>query len=189
MELPRDPLSPTDQASAAQASADQGHLRAILDQRALLLGYVNAIVRDLHAAEDILQESLVLATRQQFNDTHHAQGWIRVTARNLALAELRRRARRPATLSDEAFALLEPAWEAAAGESHPQGARLEALRACCAGLSTAARQLLDLRFREGLEGAAISARLSRPLNTVYVGLSRTYRRLAECIAQRLAEET
>lgn len=189
MELPCDHRSSADQASKAQAAADQDHLRAVLDQRALLLGYINAIVRDLHAAEDILQESLVLATRQRFNDAHHAQAWIRVTARNLALAELRRRARRPATLSDEAFALLEPAWEAAAGEEYSQGTRLEALRTCCAGLSSAARQLLDLRFREGLDGAAISARLSRPLNTVYVGLSRTYRRLAECIAQRLAGET
>jgi RNA polymerase sigma factor (sigma-70 family) len=181
MELPRDHL-----ASVEQAAADQDHLRAVLDQRALLLGYINAIVRDLHAAEDILQESLVLATRQRFNDVPHAQGWIRVTARNLALAELRRRTRRPATLSDEAFALLEPAWEEATGDGHPHGARLEALRACCAGLSASARQLLELRFHEGLEGAAISARISRPLNTVYVGLSRTYRRLAECIAQRLA---
>jgi RNA polymerase sigma factor (sigma-70 family) len=177
MEIPPQPLP---------LSPDQGHLRELLDQRALLLGYINAIVRNLHSAEDILQESLVLATKQSFNDAHHAQAWIRVTARNLSLAELRRVSRRPATLSEEAFALLEPAWEAAADEEHSQGARLEALRACSAGLSATARQLLDLRFREGLDGAAIAARLGRPLNTVYVGLSRTYRRLADCIGRRLA---
>lgn len=165
-------------------SPSSDHLRAVLDQRSLLLGYINAITRDLHAAEDILQESLVLATRQHFNDDGHAQAWIRVTARNLALAELRRRTRRPTALSEEAFALLEPAWDEAAKDG--QGARLEALRECSAGLSTAARTLLDLRFRDGLDGASIAAFLGRPLNTIYVSLSRIYRRLADCIVQRLA---
>jgi RNA polymerase sigma-70 factor, ECF subfamily len=169
------------------SSADQGHLRAVLDQRSLLLGYINTIVRDLHAAEDILQESLVLATKQTFNDEQHAHGWMRVTARNLSLAELRRRARRPVTLTDESFALLEPAWQEMTGDGHHQGARLEALRSCLASLSASARSLLDLRFREGLDGTAIATRIGRPLNTVYVGLSRTYRRLAECIGRRLED--
>jgi RNA polymerase sigma-70 factor (ECF subfamily) len=148
------------------------------------------IVRDLHAAEDILQEALVLATRQPFNDADHARGWIRVTIRNLAMNELRRRARHPAGISDEAMALLEPEWRAVEedyshGASH--GDRLAALRACCEGISPAARQLLDLRFREGLDGAGIAERLGRPLNTVYVTLSRLYRRLSDCVSTRLGK--
>jgi RNA polymerase sigma-70 factor (ECF subfamily) len=168
-------------------ATNQASLRAVLDQRSLLLGYINAIVRDLHVAEDVLQESLVLATKQTFQNEQHAHGWMRVTARNLSLAELRRRARRPITLTDEAFALLEPAWQELSEDGLHQGARLEALRLCLASLSNSARTLLDLRFREGLDGANLAARIGRPLNTVYVGLSRAYRRLAECIGRRLKE--
>jgi len=164
----------------------QDPLRAILEQRSLLLGYVNVIVRDLHAAEDILQEALVLATRQPFNDADHARGWIRVTIRNLAMNELRRRARHPAGISDEAMALLEPEWRALE-EDYSHGERLAALRACCEGISPAARQLLDLRFREGLDGAGIAEKLGRPLNTVYVTLSRLYRRLSDCVTTRLGK--
>ena len=172
--------------AAVSVPVGQEPLRAILEQRSMLLGYAYAIVRDLHMAEDILQEALILATREQFQSADHARGWIRVTVRNLAMNELRRRARHPVGISDETMALLEPEWQAAADEPYHHGERLAALRACCDALSEPVRQLLDLRFREGLDGAAIAARLGRPLNTIHVGLSRSYRRLADCISARLS---
>ncbi len=170
-------------------AADQQYLRAILDQRSLLLGYINAIVRDLHAAEDILQESLVLATQKKFNDEQHAHAWIRATARNLSFNELRRQARRPATINEEVFSLLEPVFQELADEGHHQGTRLEALRSCISGLSSTAQEQLHLRFREGLDAETIATRMKRPLNTIYIGLSRSYRRLADCIGRRLKEAT
>jgi RNA polymerase sigma-70 factor (ECF subfamily) len=172
------------EAQAAPPPTDDAPMRALLEERGLLLGYINAIVRDLHASEDVLQEALLLALRQRFADVGHARAWIRVTARNLALNEGRRRQRRAAPLSDEALDLLEPAWDAeAAGAAH--GERLAALRACCEQLPAAGRKLIELRYRQGLDGAGIAAALGRPLNTVYVGLSRVYRRLSACIERRL----
>jgi RNA polymerase sigma-70 factor (ECF subfamily) len=160
-------------------------MQALLAERGILLAYINVMLRDLHGAEDILQEALLLAMDQPFVDANHARAWIRATARNLALAERRRRGR-GAMLSDDVLQLLEPAWREEAGEG-AHGERIAALRACCDGLSEAARRLLDLRFQGGLDGQAIAARIGRPLNTVYVGLSRIYRRLAECIQRRLED--
>src|SRR5690606_19963782 len=164
----------------------QGPLRSILEQRHLILGYINAIVRNLAVAEDLLQESLLVAMKQTFRDDQHAQAWIRVTARNLAYADLRKRARQPVSLAPETLELLESDWAALAEEDGgAHGRRLQALRTCCAALTASARTILDLRFHQGLDGSAIAERIGRPVNTVYVTLSRIYRRLADCVGQKL----
>ncbi|MEK7412257.1 MAG: sigma factor [Planctomycetota bacterium] len=67
-------------------------LHAILDQRGQLIGYANALVRNIHTAEDLFQEALVLATQERFNDDDYARAWICVTIRNLAMNEVRSRA-------------------------------------------------------------------------------------------------
>jgi RNA polymerase sigma factor (sigma-70 family) len=160
-------------------------MQALLAERGILLAYINVMLRDLHGAEDILQEALLLAMNQPFTDADHARAWIRVTARNLTLAEHRRRGRR-AILSDAVVDLLDSAWREEA-DGHAYGERLAALRACCEGLPDASQRLLDLRFQENLDGQAIAERIGRPVNTVYVGLSRLYRRLAECVQRRLGD--
>lgn len=167
----------------AERTTGELPMRTLLEERSLLLAYINVIVCDLHAAEDILQEALMLAMRQPFASVDHARGWIRVTVRNLSLNERRRKQRR-AVLSDAALALLEPAWKQE-GDGAPQGERLAALRACSEELSDAGKRLIDLRYHRGLDGDGMAAELGRPLNTVYVGLSRVYRRLADCIQRRL----
>ena len=161
-------------------------MATLLAERGLLLAYINVIMRDLHAAEDVLQEALLVAMSETFTGDDHARAWIRVTARNLALAARRRR-QRGAVLADDVLDLLEPEWRHEAEDGHAHGARLAALRACCDLLSGAAKRLIDLRFTSGLDGSGIAAALGRPINTVYVGLSRVYRRLAECIATRLED--
>lgn len=160
-------------------------MQALLAERGLLLAYINAVLRDLHGAEDILQEALLLAMKHPFTDADHARAWIRVTARNLAHAERRRRSR-GAILSPDMLDQLEPAWREEAG-GHVHGERIAALRACCDLLPETARRLIDLRFRDQLDGDGISARIGRPVNTVYVGLSRIYRKLADCIQRRLGD--
>jgi RNA polymerase sigma-70 factor (ECF subfamily) len=170
-------------AGGAGAGAEAAPMRVLLQERGLLLGYLNAIVRDLHVAEDLLQEALMLAMRQRFEHADHARGWIRLTARNLAMNELRRRQRRHTALSDAVLDALEPNWDEEAASARTQ--RLAELRACYGKLSANARQLIDLRFGRGLDGAAVAREVGRPLNTVYVSLSRIYRRLAACMGAPL----
>lgn len=161
-----------------------GPLRALLAERGLLLAYIQVILPDAHAAEDVLQDALLLAMRTTFRDIDHARAWIRVTARNLALNEGRRRQRRAGALPADVLDDLEPLWdEQVQGPAMTE--RMAALRACCAQLPARARQLLQLRFERNLDGAGIGAAIGRPLNTVYVSLSRIYRRLAACIGRRL----
>jgi len=171
--------------SDAHAAAVKPPMQALLAERGILLAYINVMLRDLHASEDILQEALMFAMDQEFADADHARRWIRVTARNLALAEWRRRGR-GAAISVEVLDQLEDAWREE-GDGREHGERIAALRACCEALPASAKRLIDLRFEGNLDGLGISARIGRPVNTVYVGLSRIYRRLAQCIQHRLGE--
>jgi RNA polymerase sigma-70 factor, ECF subfamily len=178
-------LDPDVRDDGADRASGDAAMQTLLAERGLLLAYINVIVRDLHAAEDLLQEALVLAMRQRFSGVDHARGWIRVTARNLSLNHARRADRRK-RVSDAALAQLEADWaDEAAGPSH--GQRLAALRACSERLSPAARRMIDLRFAEGRSCDAIAGTLGKPVNTIYVGMSRLYARLAECIRQRLGD--
>jgi len=45
----------------------------------------------------------------------------------------------------------------------------------------------EINAAQQLDGDGIAQRIGRPVNTVYVGLSRIYRRLADCIQRRLGD--
>ena len=55
-------------------------------------------------------------------------------------------------------------------------------------LPPAATHLLGLRYREGLSGQAISARLKKSADAVYRALSRIRRSLAKCIREHAQGE-
>ena len=66
--------------------------------------------------------------------------------------------------------------------------RSEALTRCLDELTDKARQIVRLRYVEGMRAIDIARQLNRQANAIYVALSRAYRALAECIERRLAEE-
>ncbi|MEK7412256.1 MAG: hypothetical protein AAB263_02930 [Planctomycetota bacterium] len=65
------------------------------------------------------------------------------------------------------MALLEPVWTRDDGEVTSHGKRLEALRFCSAGLSEAARRLIDLHFQEGKAPGVDDRRIGAAENGVY----------------------
>jgi RNA polymerase sigma-70 factor (ECF subfamily) len=158
----------------------------LLSHRAMLLGYITAIVRDPDLAEDVFQNvALVVLDKAGDVDGDGFPAWARRVARLESLAALRKRRRAPELLDQSMLDLLEDHWSA--GDAAPAPAR-KALRECVEGLSPYARQLIRLRYAEGLSGQDVAERLNRSPNTVYVALSRTYRHLADCVERRLARE-
>jgi RNA polymerase sigma-70 factor (ECF subfamily) len=157
----------------------------LLRERVKFLAYIRAIVRDDHLAEDILQEAAVLAVRKrdEIRDGKHFSAWMRLTARHLALKVLRQRKHQ--LLLDEA--LLDQFDDQWAEYDESSNADLvEALRHCIERLSPHARNLVKLRYSEGVSGQRLADVVDRSLNTVYVTLSRIHRSLGDCIRQRLA---
>lgn len=156
-------------------------LRLLLRERALVLGYIRALVRDRHLAEDVFQEVSVRALDKcgEIADEVHFQGWIRRAARFEALNLVRKRERGPEPLGEVLLDQLEGHWDNATAATPDE--RLETLQSCVGRLTPRAQSLVRLRYGEGLPGTKVAELVGMSLNTLYVALSRIHRALAECV--------
>ncbi|MGZ4243705.1 MAG: sigma-70 family RNA polymerase sigma factor [Solirubrobacteraceae bacterium] len=138
-----------------------------------------ALAGDRHTAEDLAQEAFTRAWRglPEGLSPERQRAWLRRTSRNLAVDELRRRARRPTVALDEADATRRAVQDAAA----PDAAR-EALT----GLPAHQRFVLLLHFDAGFTHAEIARLLDTTEDAVRKRVSRAraaflqaYRRMRE----------
>jgi RNA polymerase sigma-70 factor, ECF subfamily len=148
-------------------------LRLLLAHRAMLVGYITAIV-------------VVLKKGHQLDDEAGFPAWVRKVARLEALSGLRQRKHTRQFLDESALDLLEDQWSASDGT--PLAAATEALRECTKKLGPHARRLIEMRYVHNVRGKDLAEKLGQPPNTVYVALSRVYRALSTCVKGRLAAE-
>jgi len=163
-------------------------LRLLLKHRAMVLGYIISIVRDSGLAEDILQDVSLLALKKKdsINDEQAFPAWIRRTARFEALNAVRRQKKLPQPVDDEVLDLLDEEWSAA-DTMAPAGRAVEALRNCIDKLTPRAQKLVKLRYFEELSGKRLAEKLGRPVNTVYVALTRIHKNLSSCVRLQLQQ--
>ncbi len=161
-------------------------LKALLSQRVELVGYIRAIVGDRHLAEDVFQEVALAVVRKhaEIADEVHLGGWARTAARFEALAAMRR-ARRDQPFDDALIDVIDQRWQASE-EAAPPNPALAALRVCCERLPPSSQRLVTWRYHENRSGAEMAELLGRPVNTVYVTLSRIHRALTACVREQLA---
>ena len=167
-------------------------LRLLLANRGMLLGYINAITGDPTLSEDVFQEVsiVVLDKHAQLTSSAGFKPWARTIARFQSLKAVARRRAGPITLSGDVLDLLDTSWSAL--DEDPAALadqeRLAALRSCLTRISPRARRLVEMRYVENLPGARIAELLGKPLNTVYVAISRIHRALGECVRGRLQRQ-
>lgn len=158
----------------------------LLSRRIVLQAYIFSIVRDPHLSEDVFQEVAVEAScsASKIVDEQHFEGWIRRTARYKSLNALRRVQSDRHVFSSDTLDILDSGWEKRFQETD-QVDRLGALRQCLEQLSPKYRRLIDLRYVGGCSGASIAGHLGRPVESVYVSISRVHKILAACISRRI----
>jgi RNA polymerase sigma-70 factor (ECF subfamily) len=163
-------------------------VRTLLAERGTLLGYIHSIVRDRHLAEDVFQSVMVAAIskRDEIEDREHLLKWLRTAARFEALSQVRRKVGQPAELDEGVLNLLESHWTR--HDAHTGSDKADALRHCVDRLTPNARNLLRLRYDEGVSGERLAATVGKSLNTVYVALTRIHRTLADCVRSQLQAE-
>ncbi len=140
---------------------------------------VNALLRRVtgcaHTADDLSQETFIKAYQalDRLRDPAKFGGWLRPIALRSAKDWFRRQTRRPSVslchlteLRGEGFP--DPKCQAPA---QPLESR-EGLESLLAGLTPVNREVLELRFREGLSYAEIAARLAIPEGTAAARLHR-----------------
>ena len=164
-------------------------VRTLLAERIRLSAAVWTVVRDTHAAEDIVQELVVkaLEERQQFGEEEQLLAWARTVSRHRAIDYVRVREGRARILGEHALDLLSEDLETQPNEN--LAARIDALRACIDALPSKSRELISLRYTEGLRGQAVAEKLKRTRDSVYQNMSRLHKQLRACIERRLNTET
>jgi RNA polymerase sigma-70 factor, ECF subfamily len=158
-------------------------VQVLLRERTRVAVVATAIVRDVHAADDIFQQIVLkgLENPSQFCDAEHLLAWAVRAARHRAIDLTRRR--RMLSLPDEVLDLLEARWAEVSPE--PWSDQLDALHRCVGQLGPPARQLLQMKYAEGLTAPIIAGKLGRSLNAIYHSLSRIHRALRDCTQKRL----
>lgn len=156
-------------------------VRSQLKDRAKLRSFVWAIVRDEHIVDDVLQEVYALAIEKagEIHDERHLSLWMRRAARLEAFTALRQRSKSSSVFSEQVLDQLEQQWSEL--DNQDCGAQVEALRRCLGILTTRNRDLVRMRYVEGMTGVEIACALGRNVKSVYVAISRIHRALADCI--------
>lgn len=161
--------------------------RVFLAHQRALTAYILAIVHDHHVAEDVRQEVwLVVAKRwDEYGVLPDPWPTMRAIARRQALAALRRLRPQRMVPGDAALDAVAEAITEVDGE---HDARRGALNRCLEALPEDWRQLLDLRYRDGLAVTALAERLRRRADTISMHLHRVRAKLLDCIEGRLRQE-
>jgi RNA polymerase sigma-70 factor, ECF subfamily len=155
----------------------------LLRERLRVTAVAGAIVRDIHTADDIFQQVVLRALEQpgQFNDDHHVLAWAMRAARHRALDAVGRA--RALSLPDDVLDLLEAEWGDPADPAWSD--RVEALQRCVGQLAGPVRDLLRMKYRDGLTAPAIAGETRRTPEAVYQTLSRAHRSLRGCVEREL----
>ena len=159
--------------------------RLVLKHRHEVLAYLYSALPDYHAVEDLFQEVCLVVVQKagDFQDGSNFAAWARTIARNKLREQLRKRS--GVLLDDAFFDSLDRAFEEARAVWDPDP-RKEALRLCLSELQEGAKQIVSLRYDEGLDPSAIAGRLGKSRIAVNSLLQRVREILKECVERRLS---
>ncbi|MEO1994512.1 MAG: sigma-70 family RNA polymerase sigma factor [Planctomycetaceae bacterium] len=161
-------------------------LRILMKSRDRIAAAAWIIVRDAQASEDIFQNVAIKAMTKEvrFDAEGAVLSWAMITARREAIDWARRHRSESTVLNNDILDLLEQEWLKA---SDRIDARSEALRACLRKLPRKSKELLRLRYLDGLACSNVAERLGAGLDVIYKRLSRLHQTLKDCIEGRLAD--
>lgn len=158
-------------------------VQLLLRERLRIAASAALIVRDAHAADDVFQQVVLSALehRTRIRDLDHLRAWALRTARHRAIDWARSRHLRP--LPNEILDLLEADWGDPAGVGCPD--QMAALKRCLGKLPGSSRDLLQMKYANGLTAVAMADRLHRSTDAVYQHLSRLHRSLRACVEREM----
>jgi RNA polymerase sigma-70 factor (ECF subfamily) len=150
-----------------------------------LLAYVLSAGVTAESADDVLQTAAlqVFNKIEQFQDGTNFRAWAFAFVRNEVLHHFKTHHRRALSLSDEALLEIEAL---SSDEAAIPGVKIHLLNRCMDKLQVMAREMLMMRYRDGLAVQAIADRLERPVDSIYTTLSRIRKALQICVERSLS---
>jgi len=158
---------------------------------AMLLAYVHSLVPDTKLAEDVAQQTFLIAYRKidLLQDPEAFPAWLRGIARLEALTILRRQRREvlvePAVLEqlDEAYRAFEQQSACATWDE-----RTQMVKECYERLPETLRSVCHLHYFEDHKAREIGDMLEVNLNSILKRLQRARAAIRDCVQRRLAGE-
>src|SRR6185503_14867017 len=158
-----------------------------LAERHLLLAFIYGLVRDAGVAEDLFQEVwLKLAEASEKGARVDDLGkWCRGVARNLILHHWRDQRSRTVVADSRIVDLAARAFDEQAAGGRFGSSRKQALLDCVASLPGNSRELIQLKYEQGLSVDSVAQRVRRPYSGIMMALSRVRKALGVCVEKRL----
>lgn len=162
----------------------QDFLKHFLQHQDDLRAFIGSLVRDRHAADDVLQDVAVVLWRKvdEYDPSRSFGGWARGIASNKILQLFEKSKKLPVPLSPEAIQAVVGAYEEAGSGAGDEQA---ALNHCLDRLPDKSRNLVQMRYEESLKLKDIANRVASSLDAVHKALSRIRDALRECVEQKL----
>ncbi|MBN1672822.1 MAG: sigma-70 family RNA polymerase sigma factor [Kiritimatiellae bacterium] len=159
-------------------------VREAMQLRTRVLAYLMGLVKDPQKAEDLLQDTYVVVLRkwQQYQPGTNLLAWMLSIARREFLNAVKPAHNRLVAMEME---VLEKALVATQEDDANLAYRREALSHCLAKLRPQARDIMQLRYGDGLSCGEVCRRVRLSLNALYTVLCRVRENLKTCIERQL----
>jgi len=150
-----------------------------------LYAYILSSVRNYSDAKDIFQETATVLWQKfdEFDQNSNFMAWGISIARNLVRKYFHQHERSKLKFDEKLIRKIE---EETLSELNSYDTRVDSLRKCFKELSESNRQLIKLRYEEGLTIKSIAARFGKPLQGMYKYIARLQNALLECIEKTMA---
>ena len=152
--------------------------------------YLKACTRDAALAEEVFQDTLVVAWERlgDYDSRRPFGAWTRGIASRILRAKWRERASSPRTSSDllEQLDLRFTALESEPGDTLDE--KLANLRTCLSKLNDRDRHAIEGRYEHGLRGASLADQLETSLENARKLVQRARAKILSCMKARLAWE-
>lgn len=159
-------------------------VRLFVRHERALRAFVRTLVAGADAAEDVMQETGIVAWRKfaEFDPGSNFLAWAATIARFEAMKFRRTRARDRHVFSDDVIAMLE---NEGIEEIGAREAEYRALESCIARLEPAQRELLGEAYAPGVSFHEVAARLGKSAQAFYKTIQRLRAALLVCVQREL----
>lgn len=156
----------------------------------MLMAYICSAIRDSAAADDVWQETMLVAWRRihEFDRSRPFGPWLRGIAARVILGYSRKQAY-TVQVDEPTLEFLDSRFEnlqSLRGDTLDE--KLQALRDCVASLPEHYRTCIEMRFMKGVKPGELSKQINLGIESVKKRLVRAKSMLVTCIDQKMVTE-
>lgn len=156
-----------------------------------LIGYAQGMLRDWNLAEDAVQKAYLTAYQraESFEKGAPVFPWLRGIVRLKCLELIRERSRLQAAPEDHLADLMDQRMNEQWTQDYVENkhSQEQALRHCLQKLRPKALDMMMQYYHDKVPGETLAKKFGRPVNSLYVTLSRTRQKVRECCTRYISE--